>query len=76
MDTISHIATLSRMIVFVVITLITSSSRVCCEENQFDTYEELTETQYKNHINEFQRAFGKQMEERIQSKMGRGWFCT
>ncbi len=74
MDITNHITTFSRMIVFVVITLITSSSRVCCEESQFNTYEELTETQYKNHINEFQRSFGKQMESEFNLKWVEGGF--
>ncbi len=74
MDITNHIATFSKMIVLVVIILITSSSFVCCEESQFDTYEELTETQYKNHINEFQRAFGKQMENEFNLKWVEGGF--
>ena len=74
MDITNHIATFSRMIVLVVIALITSSCPACCEESQFDTYEEFTETQYKNHIKEFQRAFGKQIEEEFSLKWVEGGF--
>ena len=74
MDITNHIATFSKRIVLVVIVLITSSCPACCEESQFDTYEELTETQYKNHIKEFQRAFGKQMESEFNLKWVEGGF--
>jgi hypothetical protein len=76
MDAISHIAKFSKMIVFVVIPLITSSSPACCEESQFDTYEEFTDTQYKNHIKEFQRVFGKQIEEEFSLKWVEGGLYT
>lgn len=74
MDITNHTATFSKKIVLVVIVLITSFCPACCEESQFDTYEELTETQYKNHIKEFQRAFGKRMESEFNLKWVEGGF--
>ena len=64
MDITNHIATFSKRIALVVIVLITSSCPACCEESQFDTYEGISKS--------FWKANGK----RIQSKVGRGWFCT
>jgi len=74
MDAISHIAKFSKMIVFVVIALITSSCPACRAESQLDISEEFTETQYKNHIKEFQRVFGKQIEEEFGLKWVEGGF--
>ena len=74
MNVTSHIVTFSRMMAFVVIALITSSYPACCAEGQFDTYEEFTEAQYKNHIKEFQRAFGKQIETEFDLKWAEGSF--
>ncbi len=74
MDAISHIAKFFRMVVFVVIAFIASSDLAYCEEIQFDIYKEFTDTQYKNHLKEFQRAFGKQIEEEFGLKWIEGGF--
>ncbi len=74
MDAISHSVKFSRVVFFVVIVLATRTYPICCEERQFDTYEEFTETQYKNHIKEFQRAFGKQIEVEFGLKWAEGGF--
>jgi hypothetical protein len=74
MDITNHIVTFSRMIVLIVIALITSPYPACCEESQFDTHEKFTETQYKNYIKEFQKAFGKQIESEFDLKWVEGGF--
>lgn len=74
MDITNDIATFSKMIVLVVIVLITSSCPACYTESQIDALEEFTETQYKNHIKEFHKAFGKQMESEFNLKWVEGGF--
>lgn len=74
MDVTLHVAKFSKMIVFVLIALITSSYPAYCEKSKFDTNEEFTETQYKNRIKEFQRVFGKQIEAEFGLKWIEGGF--
>lgn len=74
MDITNHIATFSKMIVLVVIILIISSCPACYAESQINASEEFTETQYKSHIKEFQRTFGKQMESEFNLKWVEGGF--
>lgn len=74
MDSNSHIAKFFRMIVFVVIVFIASSDPAYCEESQFDVFKEFTDAQYKNHLKEFQGAFGKQIEEEFGLKWIEGGF--
>jgi hypothetical protein len=69
-----HLMDITNHIALVVIALITSFYPACCEESQFDIYEEFTEVQYKNHIKEFQRAFGKQIEKEFGLKWVEGGF--
>lgn len=74
MDALRYIAKFSRMIVFVVMALIASHCPAYCEKNQLDTYEEFTETEYKNYIKEFHKAFGKQIESEFGLKWAEGGF--
>lgn len=74
MEAISYIAKFSKMIVFVVIALIINLCPAHCEESQFDTHEEFKETECKNHVKEFQRAFGKQIESEFGLKWVEGGF--
>ncbi|CDR34240.1 hypothetical protein [Criblamydia sequanensis] len=75
MDKIRPITrTSKKMIIFIVIALITSLCPAFCAEIQLDISKEFNETQYKNHIKEFQRAFGKQIEEEFGLKWVEGGF--
>lgn len=55
MDTVRYIPKFSKIIIYVFISLTTSSYSACCMEG-------FTETQYKTHLMEFQRDFGMKIE--------------
>lgn len=56
MHTVRFIANFSKIILFIVIALVTSSYSACWMEGP-------TKAQYKNHLVEFQRDFGKKIED-------------
>lgn len=69
-----HITKLFPLIFLIVTVLTVFSQPSFCEENEISVSEEIADKQYKSYINEFQRAFGKQIEEEFGLKWVEGGF--
>ena len=63
-----YITKLSRLIFLIVTSLTACFYPAFCEENSVGINEKLAEKQYRSYFNEFQRAFGKQMEREFSLK--------
>lgn len=59
----NRIVKFSRVILVIVTALIVKTDSVFCEESQIGINVEFPDTDYKRYFNEFQSAFGKQIEE-------------
>lgn len=74
MNVICHVTKFSRTIYFVAIVLVTQTYSLYCKESQFVSYEKFTDIQQYDYINEFYRAFGKQIESKFNLKWVEGGF--
>ena len=74
MDVKNQVVKFSRALFFILFSLMIYSYPGFCEDAEIPIHEEPTNKEYKNYLNEFHRAFGKQMEKEFGLKWIEGGF--